>query len=98
MSPLGVSKPAVKPRPITTNEFQNPDDLLGRQFIFSEDAEPKDPGMYEVVGYYTGRDKSIEYDVLFEDCDDDPIRVGAKEMLEMLEDSLYLPVDQGPNI
>jgi hypothetical protein len=95
-----VSKPAFKPRPITANAFLTPDNLLGKKFIFSEDAE--DYGMYEVIGYYMGKDKSIEYDILFEvsdDSDDDPIRrVGAKEMTWMLDDSLYIPVDEGQNI
>lgn len=90
MSLLGVSNPAAVPRRIATGEFQTPEDLLGRRFIFSEDAE--DSGEYEVAGYYMGRNKSIEFDVLFEDCDDDPIRVGSKEMTGMLEDSLYIPV------
>ena len=47
--------------------------------------------MYEVIGYYRERDKSVQYDVLFEDCDN-YIRVDAKEMMGMLENSLYLPI------
>jgi hypothetical protein len=91
--PTRVPKPAGTPRCLTADEIQSfkiPDNLLGEHFVLSPDSE--DPVMYEVVGFYKGRDKSVQYDVVFEDCDDDPIRVDAKEMLRMLEDSLYLAV------
>jgi hypothetical protein len=69
--------------------FQIPDNLHGKRFILSPDTEAS--GMYEVIGYYRERDKSVQYDILFEDCDDH-IRVDAKEMMGMLENSLYLPI------
>jgi len=69
--------------------FQNPDKLHGKQFIISPDTD--DSGMYEVIGYCKRKDKPVQYDVLFEDCAGDPIRVDAGEMMSMLEDSLYLP-------
>jgi hypothetical protein len=93
-SPLPVSKPgkpAVKPQLITAKDmqsFQIPDNVLGKNFIFSPDTEAS--GMYEVVGYYRGKD-TVEYDIVFEDCGD-PIRVDAEEMMGMLKDSLYEPV------
>ena len=46
--------------------------------------------MYEVIAYSKARDKTVRYDVLFDDCDD-PITVDAREMMCMLEESLYLP-------
>jgi len=89
-SPL--TKRAVEPRGITPEElrfFQNPDNLHGKQFIISPDTD--DSGMYEVIGYRRARDKALTFDVLFEDCDD-AVAVGEKEMIDMLRDSLYLPV------
>jgi hypothetical protein len=47
--------------------------------------------MYEVIGYHRKRDKSVEYDVLFDDCED-PILFDAGEMMRLLEDSLYYHV------
>jgi hypothetical protein len=87
-----LSKPSAEPRRITTGElrlFQNPDNLHGKQFILS--ADNHDSVMYEVIGYSRKRDRTVEYDVLFDDCGGDPIMVNAKEMMTMLEDSLYLP-------
>ena len=40
--------------------------------------------MYEVIGYSMKRDKMVEYDVLFDSCED-PVTVNAKEMMGMLE-------------
>jgi hypothetical protein len=68
--------------------FQIPDNLHGKQFILSPDADGS--GMYEIIGYYRERDKSVQYDVLFDDCEDS-IRVDAKEMMGMLKSSLYIP-------
>src|SRR5258706_7602801 len=89
-SPL--TKHAVEPRGITPEElqlFQNPDNLHGKQFIISPGTD--DSGMYEVIGYHRARDKALTFNVLFEDCDD-AVAVGEKEMIDMLRDSLYLPV------
>ncbi len=47
--------------------------------------------MYEVIGYHRVRDKALIFDILFEDCDD-AVTVLEKEMMNMLHDSLYLPV------
>jgi hypothetical protein len=82
---------SAEPRPITTEElqlFRNPDDLLGRRFVLSPDTD--DPGIYEVIAYYMKKDKTLQHDVLFDDCGD-PITVDMKEMAGMLQDSLYLP-------
>jgi hypothetical protein len=84
-------RPAVEPRHLTSVElllFQNPDNLHGKQFILSPSTN--ESVMYEVIGYYRKRDKTVRYDVLFDDCDD-PIEVEAEEMMGMLEDSHYLP-------
>jgi len=48
--------------------------------------------MYEVISYTRKRDKTVTYDVLFDDCKD-PITVDAKEIMRLLEDSLYLPAE-----
>jgi hypothetical protein len=48
-------------------------------FILSSDADSDDSGMYEVIGYHNKRDKSVQYELLFDDCDN-PIRVDVKEM------------------
>jgi len=85
-----LSKPMVEPRHITAEElrlFRDPENLHGKQFVLSDN---NDSGMYEVIGYSRKRDRTIEYEVLFDDCGD-PIMVNAKEMMAMLEDSLYLP-------
>jgi hypothetical protein len=85
-----LSKPMVEPRHITAEElrlFRDPENLHGKQFVLSAN---NDSGMYEVIGYSRKRDRTVEYDVLFDDCGD-PIMVNAKEMMAMLEDSLYLP-------
>jgi hypothetical protein len=81
----------VKPRSITTEElqlFQIPDYLHGKQFVIKHDSD--DLAMYEVVGYYKERDKSVHFDILFNNCDDH-IWVSRVEMMGMLEKSLYVP-------
>jgi hypothetical protein len=86
-----LSKPSVEPRPLTAEErrlFQNPDKLHGNQFVLS--ASTGDAGMFEVIGYHRKRDKSVQYEVVFGDCDD-PILLDEREMMNMLDDSLYLP-------
>ncbi|KAH9167391.1 hypothetical protein EDB89DRAFT_129962 [Lactarius sanguifluus] len=86
-----LSKPLVEPRHITNEElqlFQNPENLHGKQFILSPDTN--DSGLYEVIGYSRKQDRSVAYEVLFDDCED-PIVVDTKGMMGMLEDSLYFP-------
>jgi hypothetical protein len=86
-----LSKPSVEPRLLTAEErqlFQNPDKLHGKKFVLSPNT--RDAGMFEVIGYYRKRDKSVQYDVLFDDCNG-PILLEEGEMMNMMEDSLYLP-------
>ena len=86
-----LPKQSAEPRSITTQElqlFRKLDDLLGKCFIHSPDAD--DSGMYEVIAYSMKRYKTFQYDLLFDDCGD-PITVNMKEMADMLQDSLYLP-------
>jgi hypothetical protein len=89
---VSLSNPSVESRRITAEElrlFQNPDNLHGKHFVLSADND--ESVMYEVIGYSRKRDRTVEYDVLFDDCGD-PIMVNAKDMVAMLEDSLYLPI------
>jgi hypothetical protein len=82
---------SVEPRSITTDElqlFRTAENLHGKQFILSPGTE--NSVMYEVISYSRKRDKTYHYDVLFDDCEDH-ITLDAKEMMDMLEDSLYLP-------
>jgi hypothetical protein len=86
-----ISKPLKDPRRITAEDlqlFQIPGNLHGKKFILSPDSD--ESGVYEVIGYAMKRDKTVTYDVLFDDCED-PVLVTAKEMMGMLEDSLYFP-------
>ncbi|KAF8273180.1 hypothetical protein EI94DRAFT_1826456 [Lactarius quietus] len=86
-----ISKPLKDPRRISAEDlqlFQIPDNLHGKKFLLSPDSD--ESGMYEVIGYARKRDKTVTYDVLFDDCED-PVSVTAKEMMGMLEDSLYFP-------
>ncbi|KAF8335771.1 uncharacterized protein EI90DRAFT_3120054 [Cantharellus anzutake] len=88
---LPLSKSSVEPRPLTPEEhqlFQNPDKLHGKRFVLSPHTE--ESGVYEVIGYHKKRDSSVQYDVLFDDCDD-PILLKAREVMRMLEDSLHIP-------
>ena len=81
-----LSKPMVEPRHITAEEFRlfrDPENLHGKRFVLSTN---NDSGMYEVIGYSRKRDRTVEYDVLFDDCGD-PTMVNAKEMMALLEDS-----------
>ncbi|KAF8271077.1 hypothetical protein EI94DRAFT_1721285 [Lactarius quietus] len=86
-----ISKPLKDPRRISAEDlqlFQIPDNLHGKKFILSPDSD--ESGMYEVIGYARERDKTVTYDVLFDDCGDS-IPVTEKEMMGMLEDSVYFP-------
>ncbi|KAF8320525.1 uncharacterized protein EI90DRAFT_3080488 [Cantharellus anzutake] len=80
--PPPISKPSER------ELFQNPDKLHGKQFVLSPHTD--ESGVYKVIGYHKRRDNSVQYDVLFDDCED-PILVDAGEMMRMLEDSLYIP-------
>jgi len=86
-----ISKPLVDPRQITTEElklFEIPDNLHGKHFLLSPDSDDES-GIYEVIGYTRKRDKTVTYNVLFDDCGEVPVE--ANEMMEMLKDSLYFP-------
>jgi hypothetical protein len=79
----------VDPRRITPEElrlFEIPDNLHGKQFLLSPDSD--ESSMYEVIGYSRKRDKTVTYDILFDDCVD-PFPVDGEEMVRMLEDNLY---------
>jgi len=86
-------KRSVDPRPITAEElelFQDPKNLHAKQFILSPEM-PDESSMYEVTSYRKKRDKTVQFEVLFDDIPD-PIRVDSMEkMMNMLKDSLYLP-------
>ena len=87
-----LSKPSVEPRLLTAEErqlFQNPDELRGKKFVLTPNSG--DAGMFEVIGYHWKRDKSVQYDILFDDCGGAPILLDEGELMNMLEDSLYLP-------
>ena len=86
-----ISKPSTDPRRITPEDlrlFEIPDNLHGKQFILSPDSD--ESCVYEVIGYSRKRDKTVVYDVLFDDCED-PLPMDGKEIMSMLEDSLYFP-------
>lgn len=90
---IPISKPSTDPRCITPEDlqlFNIPDNLHGRKFLLIHDGDDDDdePHMYEVIGYSRKRDKTIMYDVLFEDRES-PMLVDEKEMAGLLEDSLY---------
>ena len=81
LSPL--SKPSVEPRHITIEEhqlFRNPENLHGKMFTLSSD----DSALYEVIGYHKKRDKTVEYEILFDDCHGDSFTIGEEEMANML--------------
>jgi hypothetical protein len=87
------SRPSADPRPITPEDirlFETPDNLHGKQFLLLPDNDDDESCMYEVMGYSRKRDKTVIFDVLFDDCQD-PILVDEKEMMGMLENSLYFP-------
>ena len=68
-----IIKPTPEPRRIAPEElqsFQNPDNLHGKRFILTD---PDDPATYEVIGYQRARDKSLTFDILFEDCGDNSL-------------------------
>lgn len=87
---VGKGTNITQPRRMTAEElqlFQDPENLHRKQFVLSGKDDSR---MYEVIGYSRKQDRTVEYDVLFDDCGDS-IMVSPKEMMAMLEDSLYLP-------
>jgi hypothetical protein len=80
-------------RAMTADElvnFQNnPDLLLGEKFILQPNTD--DAEMYEVISYRKNRDKSIEFEVLFESNPQVPLMHEEKDMKEMLCNSHYIP-------
>ena len=67
--------------------FQDPENLLEKQFILSPDTEAS--GLFEVIAYCKGKDRVIKYDIQFEDIPD-PIQVDTEEIMGMLKESLYV--------
>jgi hypothetical protein len=69
---------SVHPTPPTTGNCEAPlfkPSVEPMHIILSPDNE--DSGMYGVIGYSKKRDKTVKYDVLFDDCED-PVTVNAK--------------------
>lgn len=76
---------------VTCKFAQQPDRVHGKQFVLSGDNHDGDSGMYKIIGYSRKRDRTVIYNVLFNDRED-PIMANTKEMMAMLEDSpYYLP-------
>jgi hypothetical protein len=82
--------PKPESRAMTAHElvmFQdNPDILHGKKFVAQPNTD--NSAMYEVINY---SDRSIEYEVLFENLPQDPIVYNMKDMQNMLCDSYYIP-------
>ena len=92
---MPISKPLMDLRCITPEDlqlFKTPDNLHGNKFLLlpASDNDDDKSCMYEVIGYSRKQDKTVTYDVLFDNCKD-PILVDEKEMTSLLEDSLYFP-------
>jgi len=88
-----ITKPLGDPKCITSDELrllQNPDYLHGKQFLLLADSNDTQPTIFEVIGFTRKRDKTVTFEVLFEDSVD-PIIMDEKEMMNMLGDSLYFP-------
>jgi hypothetical protein len=73
-------------------QFQNPDDLLGKRFMLSLD--PYNLDLYEITGYRRRRGGAVQYEVLWEGCDES-IVVDADEMMRMLKES-HCPLQVEP--
>jgi hypothetical protein len=83
-----------EPRAVTTDErsnFQNnPDLLLGKKFMLDPNTDTAE--MYEVISYCKKRNKSVEYEVLFESIPQEPLMYEEEDMKKMLDDtSHYIP-------
>ena len=87
-----LSKRSVEPRRITSEDFclfQNPEELHGKQFILSPNSV--DSEIFEIIGYSRKRDKTVTFDLLFDDGCEDPVPVDAEELMGLLKSSLYFP-------
>ena len=71
---------------VDIEQFQNPDDILGKQFMLSH---IDDVDYYEITGYHKRRNGIVQYEVLWEDSVES-IDVDADEMMRMLKDSHYV--------
>ncbi len=84
--------PSVAPKALSAGELQSfvgqPDLLHGRKFLLSPNTE--DEIMFEVVSYMRARDKTVRFEILFEDCGDS-LMVDQEEMNSMLEDCHIYP-------
>ncbi|THG99154.1 hypothetical protein EW026_g3142 [Hermanssonia centrifuga] len=84
---------SIIPKALSAGEIQSfmgqPDLLHGRKFLMSPDTE--DEAMFEVVSYTRARDKSLRFEILFEDCDDSSLTIDQEEMNSMLEESYIYP-------
>lgn len=80
-----ITKPSVDPR-----SFDYSRALTICRVIFSSEIDDE-PGMCEVIGYSRKRDRTVTFNVLFENRSEDPFPVNAKDMMGMLEDNLYFP-------
>jgi hypothetical protein len=65
----------------------DPDDLLGMRLTLSLDTDNLD--LYEITGYRRRRNGAVQYEVLWEGCDES-IVVDADEMMRMLKESHYV--------
>jgi hypothetical protein len=68
-------------------QFQNPDNLLGKRFMLSLDPDNCD--LYEIFKYRKRQNGTVQYEVLWEECDE-PIEIDADEMMCMLKESYYV--------
>ncbi len=90
---LPTARPRITtPKAVNAGELQSfmrqPDLLHGKKFLMSPNTE--DEIMFEVVSYTRTRDKTLRFEILFEDCDDS-LMVEQKEMKSMLEDCHTYP-------
>ncbi|PSS31131.1 hypothetical protein PHLCEN_2v2336 [Hermanssonia centrifuga] len=85
--------PSVTPKALSADELQSfegqPELLHGRKFLMSPNTE--DEVMFEVVSYTRARDKTLQFEILIEDCGDSPLMTDQKEMDSMLEDCHVYP-------
>jgi hypothetical protein len=73
--------------PVEVERFMKNFDLLeGKQFALNSDVSD-DGATYEVITQFR---RTGEYEVLFEDSQDDPIKVSKEELRKMLKDSQFL--------
>ncbi|KAH7903917.1 hypothetical protein BJ138DRAFT_1167418 [Hygrophoropsis aurantiaca] len=72
-----TSKPSTpaEPRKLSPDElasFKDTERLHGQRFLLPPDTRDTEEAQvaYEVIGYARARDRSLRYDVLFDDCED----------------------------